>query len=164
MKLSQSELKRLLNYDRETGVFTWKIARAGRAKAGSIAGKIDTHGHRQIMVNSKFYAAHRLAFFFMNGEFPAGLVVDHINGDPSDNCWENLRLVSQRQNCENVALKGRKSSSGLLGAHYVKESNKWQSLITFGGKRRYLGRFDTAEQAHAAYLSAKAALHSLTGH
>lgn len=165
MNLSQDELKRLLNYDPQTGDFIWKVARAGRAKAGTKAGKTDTHGHRQIMVQSKFYAAHRLAFLYMNGEFPSGgLVVDHINGTPADNRWDNLRLVTQKQNCENIATTGRKSHSRLLGAHFVKSSNKWQSKIMSGGKQLYLGRFDAAEQAHAAYLAAKASLHSLPGH
>lgn len=163
MGLSQSELKRLLSYDTETGVFTWKVARAGRAKAGSIAGKTDTHGHRQIMVKSKFYAAHRLAFLYVNGCFPpGGLVVDHINGNPADNRWANLRAVSIQQNCENSSLSARKSKSGLIGAHAV--GDKWQSIIMAGGKRCYLGRFETAEQAHAAYLSAKASLHTMSGH
>lgn len=156
MELTQSQLKELLSYDPESGVFIWKVPRRGRAKKGTVAGKIDTYGHRQIMVNTKFYSAQRLAVLYMTGAFPqSGYVVDHINRIKDDNRWINLRVITIAENCQNVSLRGRKSKSGLIGAHYDKSSKKWRAIIWANGVINFLGVFSTAELAHQAYLEAK---------
>ena len=70
-KLTQEELKRLLNYDPKTGIFVWKIYRNYNAKIGDIAGNTNaTTGYINIKINNKSYSAHRLAWLYVYGYFP----------------------------------------------------------------------------------------------
>ena len=66
MTLTQARLKELLDYQPDTGKFTWKINRTGFAKAGSYAGANKTGGYRQIRVDGTMYAAHRLAWLYVH--------------------------------------------------------------------------------------------------
>lgn len=156
---SADRVRELLEYEPETGVFRWKCRR-GRVAAGSVAGSPVVRGYRAISVDNVLYRAHRLAFVLMEGRWPEG-DVDHIDGDVSNNRYSNLREASRSQNMQNQrrALSNNKSS-GLLGASWHKQTRRWQARITLGGKDRFLGRFDTAEAAHAAYLAAKRQIHS----
>jgi len=155
--LTQERLHSLLDYDPETGAFTWKVRRSGTARAGSIAGTIFSGGYLGIRVDGRAYKAHRLAFLWMNGVFPSDQV-DHRNGVRDDNRWSNLREVTQAENQQNIGTARRHNrSSGLLGAW--RHRDKWRSKIWFGGKQIHVGSFSTAEEAHAAYLKAKDELH-----
>jgi hypothetical protein len=80
-------------------------------------------------------------------------VVDHINRDRLDNRRENLRIVSQAQNLWNSAAH-RDSTTGLKGAFWEKRRKRFYAKIATHGKQRFLGYFDTAEQAHSAYRRA----------
>lgn len=87
---------------------------------------------------------------------PQGMDVDHINGDKLDNRKENLRVCTRSENLHN--LKGSpRTASGLRGAYREKNRGKgcrWFSQMSVRGKMYHLGRFDTAEEAHQAYLKA----------
>ena len=91
--LNQSKLKELLNYNPENGSFTW-LKSQGNASKGSKAGSLAVNGYILIAVNGQRYRAHRLAFLYMKARFPV-LDIDHINRNPSDNRWVNLREVSR---------------------------------------------------------------------
>lgn len=146
-----SDIKRLLNYAPETGIFTWKIGRPGASK-GAEAGWVCPRGYRYIIVNRKRWLAHRLAWFFITGELPPDdLDVDHKNTNPSDNRKENLRLASRQNNNRNNI--GKPNSTGYKG---VARSGKkfYASICVKGGKKTYLGSFPTREEAHAAYVAA----------
>jgi hypothetical protein len=84
-------------------------------------------------------------------------MVDHINGRRDDNRWCNLRDASRLVNQQNMRRAVAGSASGLLGAH--KKRGKWSSQIKVRGVLVKLGIFETADQAHAAYLAAKRQLH-----
>ncbi len=150
-----ARIRSVLHYDPKTGLWHW-IAKtadnASRCKIGSIAGHANGNGHLQICVDHKFHMAHRLAWLYMTGEWPKGLL-DHRNGIPSDNRWKNLRLATRSQNSAN-AKKRAGSFHPLKGARYYKRNNKWSSQVRVNGKPFYLGLFDTPEQAHAAYVKA----------
>lgn len=148
--LTQEELKEILYYDPETGIFTWLMSR-GNVKSGVIAGCIITQRYRQIMISCKRYPAHRLAFLFMTGEIPEE--VDHINGERADNRWINLRACIHRQNCGNQKQR-KDNTSGFKGVHLYRPSNKWLASIGHKGKRIHLGLFVTAEAAAEAYNKA----------
>ncbi|MDE1476542.1 HNH endonuclease signature motif containing protein [Xenorhabdus bovienii] len=160
MSISQSRLKEVLNYNPETGKFIW-IKRTGpRCKLKSSAGRLDTHGYFQVMIDKKYYFLHRLAFLYMNGELPEPeLVVDHINGNPSDNRWLNLRQVTKSVNQQNRIKATKRSTSGLLGAYWCKTRKVWHSRILAEGNMYELGVFESAESAHCAYIKAKRKLH-----
>lgn len=89
---------------------------------------------------------HRLILGVTNRK----LHVDHINGDKLDNRKDNLRVCTCSQNVMNRG-KQLNNSSGYKGVIYDKERSKWRAEIAFNGKRKYLGRFDTVEEAALAY-------------
>ena len=156
--LTAQRLRELLQYDPETGVFTWRVSRGRTAKAGGVAGA-DTHGYVVIMIDGKGYGAHRLAWLYVHGVWPTGHI-DHVYGDTSDNRIKVLRDVTQSVNSQNQrSAKRNNKSSGLLGAYWHNISNKWMSHISFGGKKRHLGMFATAQEAHEAYMAAKRQFH-----
>ena len=76
-------------------------------------------------------------------------VVDHIDGDRLNNDVSNLRIVSNRENTSSYKNK----TSKYVGVSYHKRSKKYQSSIYLNGKSTFIGRFDTEEEAHKAYLS-----------
>lgn len=146
--LTQSQLKDLLHYSIETGVFTWIKAR-GPMPVGRIAGKTDKKGYGVITINRKNYLSHRLAWLYVMGEFPAQ-AIDHINGIRSYNKFENLRLASQSQNNFNTGIKST-NTSGFKGVVWSKAANKWQAQSRVKGKNFYLGCYSTPELAYKAY-------------
>ena len=116
---SQERLKELLNYDPDTGVFTWKVKRHG-VTSGSEAGCIEKYGYRYIKVDGAQYFAHRLAWMYVHGVDPAELQIDHVNQVKDDNKMSNLRLATHQQNQRNNKSKG-------ICLH--KKSNKWHANI-----------------------------------
>ena len=162
--LTQSHLKELLHYDPDTGVFTRKVTRSGRAKAGDVAG-FTVHGYRGIMIAKKNYRCHRLAFLYMTGRFPEAQI-DHINGNRSDNRWINLR---QANNAENMRNRGRQSNntSGFKGVNKKTDharKNPWRATIHLNGKSKSIGHFKTPEEAYAAYSTAADKIHGDFAH
>lgn len=159
--LTSVRLKELLSYDPLTGVFVWKVSRQGHAKAGDIAGKRTERGHTVLHVDQKKILLHRAAWLYMTGDHPGdGLEIDHINGDPSDNRWANLRCVDRATNCQNIRkAKARKNGGTLLGAHWCIVWKRWKSSITINYKKYHIGWFDTEQQAHEAYVRAKRKFH-----
>lgn len=157
--LNAEELRQLLDYDPTTGVFTWRFASAANVKPGSVAGCVMSSGYRAIRIQGVGHKAHRLAWLYMNGAWPHG-VIDHINKDKADNRIANLRDVSMDMNRHNQRECGRKSRHGLLGVSYFKHNGKFRAGIQFEGRKIYLGSFDTGEQAQSAYFAAKQGLHA----
>lgn len=155
--LTAARLRELLHYDPQTGVFMWRTTGKGRPDIGSHAGNVDRGlGYRLICVDYHRRYAHRLAFLYMNGGWPDGLV-DHINGDRADNRRANLRVGDRRLNQENMRRAAKGSASGLIGAH--KKRDRWSAQIQTHGKLIKLGVFATAQQAHEAYVAAKRKFH-----
>lgn len=146
--ITQAELKKLLAYDPITGEWTWLSSGKGRrpdSRAGTMCG-----GYANIRINRRGYAAHRLAWLYMTGEWPT-LDVDHENRIKTDNRWGNLRLATRAQNNAN-ALKRSRNKSGFKGVTAFRQ--KWCAWIRADYKSIYLGLYDSPEEAHEAYLSA----------
>lgn len=156
-ELTQSELKKALHYDPDTGHFTW-IDHRNVDKISTRAGLANRDGYLQINVNRTMYGAHRLAWLYEYGEFPNS-GIDHINGDPADNRIANLRIANQAENMQNIAMY-KSNKSGYMGVHFHKRNKKYQATIKAYGKQKHLGYFDTAELAFEAYKEAKKVLHS----
>lgn len=153
--LTLDRLKELLQYDPHSGVFTRRI-KVNRFRAGSVAGSLQVRGYVRISIDGTSYAAHRLAFLWMTGHFPAH-EVDHRDGNRSNNAWDNLREATHSQNMQNKAPRVS-SETGLLGV--TRDRGRWRAQIWANGALHYLGRFDTPEGAHQAYRDAKAKLHA----
>lgn len=149
-------LRELMDYDPGTGHFTHKPGQKWR-RAGKVAGAINNLGYRLIRVDNRLYRAHRLAWLYVHGEWPAG-EIDHINGKRDDNRIENLRDVTVSVNQQNRKRAAANGSTGLLGVSTAKA--RYRAAIALDGASFYLGSFDTAEEAHEAYLAAKRKMHA----
>lgn len=148
--ITQERLKQVLRYNASTGVFTWvskPAARSNRVKVGTEAGITNARGYRHIGIDQKKYLAHRLAWLYMTGECPK--YIDHINGVPGDDRWANLRSATMPQNGANSRLP-KNNTSGLKGVSWAAKDKKWRAQICSA----HIGYFDTAEDAHTAYMVA----------
>ena len=149
--LTQRYLKRILNYDKDTGLFIWKEPSAYKTKVGDLFGGVDiSTGYFRGRLRGQTHLLHRLAFLYVTGEFPAQ--VDHIDHDKSNNKWDNLRIVNNLVNSQNQKMRST-NKSGFNGVHWHKLTSKWQASIRHKGKSIYLGlhsKLDGAIEARKA--------------
>lgn len=143
--ITQDELKELLHYNPDTGIFT--RPHSGRKVGSNFKGYLRI----AITLNNKnsHYLAHRLAWLYMYGEFPNGLL-DHINGVRNDNRIINLRIASDAQNQWNSGKKPN-NTSGFKGVSRFLNGERWKAEICINKKRYYLGLFNSALEAKVAY-------------
>ncbi len=156
--LTAARLRELFLYDPTTGVMTWRVARQ-RIRVGSVAGSANSSGYLLVVVDARQYRVHRLAWLYQTGSWPR-FAIDHINGNRSDNRFENLRDVPLSVNSQNqrISQKDKKLGQSLgVGWHVL--AGKWIARISVSGKEKHLGLFDTEDAAHEAYLKAKRILH-----
>lgn len=152
--LTQDYVRAVFRYD--TGNLYWLGKRRGAPKNKPV-GSLDGAGYLTCMLDGKHQLVHRMIYLHVCGYLPK--VIDHINGDRCDNRIENLRATTNAGNQQNMRVASASSKSGLLGAFYNASKNQWFSRICVNGQRIWLGNFDTAEQAHIAYVNAKRKLH-----
>lgn len=143
-------VRKLLRYDPETGHLYWRESR-GRIAAGMVAGTVKSdRGYISVRIDGVTYYGHRLAWALQTGkQVPDGREIDHKDGSPSNNAWRNLRIASPIQNKRNM-VPSSLNTSGTTGVTFRKSRNKWQAQMSVGNKLKYLGTFDTKEDAIAA--------------
>lgn len=151
--ITQRRLKELLNYDSVSGIFTWRVNKGSRARAGQIAGASDAYGYVVIRLDSVLYKAHRLAWLYCFGDWPIENI-DHINRTKSDNRMKNLRLADQSLNMHNA--NRRTTKSGVVGVVWDPRRRKWVARIKVSYKNKFLGRFDCKVDAIRAREAALA--------
>jgi hypothetical protein len=149
--LTQARLHELLAYDMNTGVFTWKVRRGGKATVGAVAGRLDTHGHRQITIDGVLYLAHRLAWLYVHGVWPT-VQIDHRDTAKDNNRISNLRLATRSEQMRNRGPMAT-NTSGFKGVSWHKKSGKWRAQIWQNGTSRTIGHYATTEEAAAAYAA-----------
>lgn len=159
---SQQEIQNILNYNPETGIFAWKHRNDMRAQwnskhAGKLAGALNTDGAVQIKINSILYLAHKLAWIYMYGYCPL-VQVDHKDVNPGNNRISNLRLATHSENKCN-RRKTIKNKTGYKGVYSYKETGRFCVAITKEKKQKWLGIYDTPEEAYAAYCEAAKEYH-----
>lgn len=145
--LTVERLRAVLRYDPDTG--EWERIKKGagtRAKVGSRYGK----GRRyiRISVDGKRYLAHRLAWFYMTGEWPYP-ETDHRDRDSLNNRWRNLREATRSENGLNRG-KAKNNTSGAIGVRWSKHAKQWVAHVG----RTYLGYFRSKEAAIEARAQA----------
>ncbi len=150
-KLTQEELKELLNYDPLTGVFVWKNIDSNRVKVGDIAGHKESNGYIRIKIMGKNYLAHRLAWLYVHGYLPE-YIMDHRNRIRDNNWILNLREASQQCNMRNRKSNAN-NSSGVKGVCYDKHANKWKAQIQINRKTKNLGIYIDFQDAVCARLA-----------
>lgn len=157
-ELTRERLRELLAYDRETGVFRWIAKAASNTVVGAVAGSLRNTGYLSVQIDRQSHLCHRLAWLDEHGFFPKD-VIDHRNGVRTDNRIENLRDVPRRVNSQNIKRAHAGSVTGLLGAHFHRPSGRFIATIRVDGGPMHLGYFESAEEAHCAYIAAKRRLH-----
>ena len=142
---SHEMIRHKFNYDPNSGRLTRAVT-SGSAVAGAVAGGPGKNGYVYVSCGNRHFLAHRIIWCWMTGEWPSKCI-DHINGDPLDNRWENLRLATHSQNLCNSRVR----SDNKVGVKGVCKSGKrYRATITFGGKTRHIGYFSTLEEASKA--------------
>jgi hypothetical protein len=150
--MNLADIKEYITYNPSSGVFT-RIARQGRMSAGSPVGTYDKDGYHIIYYNNTSYKAHRLAWWFVHNVLPKGQI-DHINHVVDDNRICNLREVSHQENSRNQ-VKRSTNTSGVTGVYWNKARKRWVANIWVDDKCKYLGGFETIEEAKQARLKAQ---------
>lgn len=147
--ITYEELAEVLTYCPDTGIFRWNVDKGSRALKGSIAGTITPDGYVSISVNGRIYRAHRLAWLYCFREWPKD-VIDHVNGNRSDNTLDNLREATKVQNSYNIKAH-KDSGTGVKGVYYNKANQNYRAQIRYSGRTISLGSFKTLEEAAEAY-------------
>lgn len=161
---SQKWLQAALDYNPETGVFTWKGGRlntAGRRITrfvGAVAGFRRKDGYIEIGCGTLgHFLAHRLAWIYMHGAPPKSLI-DHKNQNRSDNRIENLRAADRSENARNSRCSSN-NTSGHKGVSWIGRRNKWRVQLVLNKRMAFSGNFDRLEDAVEAIKAAREKLH-----
>ena len=158
-ELTAARLRELLNYDPETGLFTWRVTRRGTARVGSQAGNVrPPKMYRYICVEGRHYKAGRLAWFYVYGAWPSQQI-DHADGDRLNDAIKNLRDCSNAENSQNRGMRSD-NTSGYPGVTWNKARRKWQAQVKADGANHNAGLFADRAVAFEAYLCKKRQLHS----
>jgi len=154
-------VRSILDYDPETGVFTWrprpiehfKTERAWKIWntrfSGTFAGGVDGNGYCQIAIDNKRYKSHRLAWLYMTGEWPKDQI-DHVNMTRADNRFCNMREATNSENGGNRGAQCN-NTSGYKGVNWRNDKSRWRAKIRSNGKDIHLGYFDCPAAASFAY-------------
>jgi len=149
------ELRRLFDYDPETGVVTRKVAvNNNKAKKGDFVTSKDIKGYLRVTISGKRVKLHRVCYALYHGHDPYPMQCDHVNHDRTDNRICNLRLVTNQENQKNRS-KIKSNTSGVCGVCFHKTLKKWHAYIAANGKREHLGTFTNKADAIAARKAAE---------
>jgi hypothetical protein len=166
---TQEFLLECFEYNEELGTLTWRVRplhhfdgskryhKAWNTRwSGKLAGAIDSKGYYVILIDKKMCRSHRVIWKLMTGE-DSKLEIDHIDNNPKNNAWSNLREADRNQNNHNVR-KHKDNSTGYKGV-YLNKWGRYYSKICLNRKSHHLGYFDAAEEAYEAYCEASERLH-----
>ena len=155
--LTIQRISELLDYNKDTGIFVWKIRTSNCIQIGDIAGGLNVDGYLRIKIDGKKYFAHRLAWACVYGSWPVN-DIDHIDGIRNNNRISNLRDVTRSVNLQNQHRANYDNKTGLLGVSAHRKGFK--AKIQIDGKEHCLGTYSTPEKAHEIYLEEKRKIHS----
>lgn len=154
-ELTVERLRKLLHYNQATGIFTWISRPNRRIRIGDVAGTM-LRGYVMISVDGVIRAGGRLAWLYVTGQWPQG-EIDHKNGIPSENWFDNLRDATTSINRQNQRRPHKRNvTGGFLGVSSAQCKTKPFRARING---MHLGIFQTAEEAYQAYVTAKRTVH-----
>ena len=137
----QDVLLATFRYDAASGEIT-------RVSDGKSVGSRTAEGYRHVYVAGRTYQAHRVIWKMVYGVDP--YIIDHADRDRANNRLSNLREASRSENGANSRVY-RSNRSGFKGVFWDNFAKKWRADTNFNGKKVFLGRFNTKEEAAAAY-------------
>lgn len=159
---SKEYLDECLDYNPETGCFTWKFRpinhfvsihghKVWNAKyAGKPAGRTASTRrgklYSQISINKKLIYSHRIAWVITYGDIDITMQIDHIDGNGSNNRLSNLRLVDASTNNENKSIPSN-NTSGCVGVSFLTRERKWRARINKNGVEHTIGLFNDKSDA-----------------
>ena len=155
--LTQQQIRDSFNYF--DGHLYWKEYRKGcrnKNEHGYVAGYIDGGGYKLIEIDGVVCSEHRLVFMLFNGYCPK--LIDHIDGNKSNNSIENLRQATHNQNSWNTKFFST-NTSGKKGVYYRKDRNVWIAKIGYFNQSIYLGYFKSKELAEEFTDLARSMIH-----
>lgn len=146
--LTAQEVRDAFSYDTETGILAWRNPR----RKGLPAGYRRPDGYLDVRIKDCLFRAHRLIWLYMTGEWPE-VWIDHIDRDPTNNKWSNLRAATMSQNHQNQKVR-KDSKVGVRGVE-LHESGLYRARLVLNGKRIQIGYFKTKEEAFMARIEAE---------
>jgi len=154
--LTHARVRELFRYNPFTGSLIRRVSITGKAMKGTIAGSFHkSSGYLVLGIDRRktLFHVHRLIWFYMTGRWPISQV-DHIDRNQLNNKWTNLREANNGQSKLNTRLN-RNNTSGVRGVHFHSSEDIWMATISIDGKRKFLGRFETFEEAAAVRMKAE---------
>ena len=142
--ITQKQLKELLDYNKDTGIFTWKKRTSNRIKVGNPAGNKHGNGYIEMCILKQRHLAHRLAWLYEYGELPK--LIDHINGNREDNRICNLRPASYAENAYNSKIRSD-NKSGVRCVSWDEVRQSWEVRIKLDGKLKHFGNYKDLDEA-----------------
>ncbi|AEY69777.1 putative DNA-binding protein [Brucella phage Pr] len=122
-------ISKLIKYSPESGKLFWvkrdDVCKSWNTRyAGKEAFTATLNGYKYGKILGKNYYAHRIAWLIMNGEFADE--IDHIDGNRSNNIYNNLRSVSHQNNMKNITMQSN-NNSGVVGVYWNRSRCKWHA-------------------------------------
>ena len=150
---SQARLNELLSYDPDTGDLRWKVDRGGKAKSGDLI-----RPRCQMKVCGETHIMARVIWKLVTGR-DSNVYIDHVNRNPNDNRWSNLREATHGQNARNCSTR-KDSPLGIKGVYvYQHDKSRFIATVRCRGKSHHVGVFDTLEEATVARQKKAKELH-----
>lgn len=151
----------LFIYNKTTGSLTWKVRPINHFSSLHVCNnwnsknsgnliKIKKQKGLCVIIDKKCYLAHRVIYKMVNNKEPPEFL-DHKNGNQYDNSWDNIREATSFDNARNCKRRCD-NKSGLKGVRFYR--GKYCAQIGYENKIKYLGSFDTQEDAKQAYIKA----------
>lgn len=145
--ITQQKLKELVNYDKNTGIFTWKKRTSNRVKVGDVIGNLHNCGYIEMRVDKTRILAHRLAWLYTYGYIPQ--IIDHIDGNKQNNKICNLREATHKTNAYNSKIRSD-NKSGVRCVSWDKTRNSWEIRLKIDGKLKHYGNYKYLDDAKEA--------------
>ncbi len=155
---SQAELREKVRYDSESGLF-YSLRKTARSSVGDVVTNIRPDGYCRVNVFGGKFLAHRLAWFYMMGVWPES-DIDHIDGNPTNNSFSNLRVVARHENMQNIRRLRKNSQTGVNGVSWHTARQKFVVQLSHRGDHKFGGHFNNIDDAIAALKRLKAEWHS----
>jgi hypothetical protein len=144
--ITQAYLHEVFYY--QDGELFWKVDRR-KTKVGAKAGRTKSNGYCEVRLDGRLQGTHRLIFMMFHGFLPR--IIDHIDGNPSNNAIENLREATHAENMRN-SQRPKNNTSGFKGVYFDRRNSKWVSQCWSNNQKNYLGSFDDIHEAANAVL------------
>ena len=141
------------------GWLYWNRTIHNKCKQDNKAGTIKQNGYVEIQYKHKRYYAHRLIWELLKFPIPDGAVINHIDGNPTNNLLTNLECVSQVINLHSIR-KLTNNTTGFRGISIDKRNGKYSAEITIKGTRYRLTTTDLKEAQDFLYEKRKTLLES----